>query len=210
MINAMRRVVLLVLSCSVATSVGGFIAASIAQDKAGGSYNKTVQGEDVERGAVREEVRGGIAFRPEKRTWIRLVGKVKVLDARTLVYEDGSKVGLGGMMEAPELEQKGMINGKFYPCGKDAAEFLQKLIGDHSVTCIIHRDNVKGKEMRGAFAFVGETSLDIEMVRNGWAISDHEGMDAYEIMARENKRGIWRGTFVVPARWRSGDRLSGE
>ena len=133
-----------------------------------------------------------------------------MLDAHTLVYEDGSEVSLGGMMEAPELDQRGLMGGKLYPCGKEAAEFLRKLIGDRGVTCIVHRDNVNGKKMRGAFAFVGETSLDIELVRNGWAISDHEGMDAYEIMARENKRGLWRGTFVVPARWRSGDRLPGE
>jgi endonuclease YncB( thermonuclease family) len=64
--------------------------------------------------------------------------------------------------------------------------------------------------MLGASAFVGESCLNIEMVRNGWAISDHEGMDGFEILARENKRGLWRGTFVVPGRWRSGDRLPGE
>jgi len=203
----MRREFLLTVLIGIVAIVGGIIT---AQDKADGSDNKTAQGEHIKQNTVKDEVRGGIAFRPEKRTWIRIVGKVKVLDAHTLVYEDGSEVGLGGMMEAPELEQKGFIDGKFYPCGKDAAEFLQKLIGDRSVTCIVHRDNVKDKKLRGAFAFVGETSLDTEMVRNGWAISDHEGMDAYEIMARENKRGLWRGTFVIPARWRNGERLPSE
>ncbi len=134
---------------------------------------------------VKDEVRGGIAFRPEKRTWVRISGKVKVLAAHTVAYEDGSEVRLDGMMEAPELEQKGLIDGKFYPCGKDAAEFLRKLIGDRSVKCIVHRENVDGKKMRGGSAFVGETCLNIEMVRNGWAISDHEGMDGFEILARE-------------------------
>jgi endonuclease YncB( thermonuclease family) len=206
----MRRSVLLDLSIGVATIVGGLIAGSLAQDKAGGFDDKKDRGEAMKRATVKDEVRGGFAFRPEKRTWIRIRGKVKVLDAHTLVYEDGSEVGLGGMMEAPELDQKGLIDGKFYPCGKDAAEFLRKIIGDRSVTCIVHRDNATGNKMSGGSAFVGETCLNIEMVRNGWALSDHEGMDGFEILARENKRGLWRGTFVVPGRWRSGDRLPGE
>jgi hypothetical protein len=206
----MRKAILLVLSTGVATIVGGIIAGSLAQDKAGGSDDKMRQPEEAKGATVKDEVRGGIAFRPEKRTWIRISGKVKVLAAHTLVYEDGSEVCLDGMMEAPELQQKGLIDGKFYPCGKDAAEFLRKLIGDRSVTCIVHRDNFEGKKMRGGSAFVGETCLNIEMVRNGWAISDHEGMDGFEILARENKRGLWRGTFVVPGRWRTGDRLPGE
>jgi endonuclease YncB( thermonuclease family) len=194
----------------VATIVGGFLAGSFARDKAGGSDDENGQPDAVQRATVKDEVRGGIAFRPEKRTWIRISGRVKVLAAHTLVYEDGSEVRLDGMMEAPELEQKGLIDGTFYPCGKDAAEFLRKLIGDRRVMCIVHRDHVDGKKMRGATAFVGETCLNIEMVRNGWAISDHEGMDGFEILARENKRGLWRGTFVVPGRWRTGDRLPGE
>lgn len=206
----MRTTTLLGILTSVATIVGGFIAGSLAQDTAGGSGDKKRQPEEARGATVKDEVRGGIAFRPEKRTWIRISGKVKVRAAHTLVYEDGSEVRLDGMMEAPELEQKGLIDGKFYPCGKDAAEFLRKLIGDRGVTCIVHRDNVEGKKMRGGAAFVGETCLNIEMVRNGWAISDHEGMDGFEILARENKRGLWRGTFVVPGRWRAGDRLPGE
>jgi endonuclease YncB( thermonuclease family) len=48
------------------------------------------------------------------------------------------------------------------------------------------------------------------MVRNGWAISQHTAVDAYEIFARENKRGLWRGQFVVPEKWRKGERLLGE
>ena len=56
----------------------------------------------------------------------------------------------------------------------------------------------------------GGIALNIEMVRNGWAISDHSGMDAWEIIARENKRGLWQGQFVVPKKWRQGERLPGE
>lgn len=205
----MRSTFLYVLSLGIAALIGGFVIGGLAQGDAGGMDG--TKGQHEAKGAtIKDEVRGGIAFRPEKRTWIRISGKVRVLDAHTLAYEDGTEAGLGGMEEAPELEQKGMIDGKFYPCGKEAAEFLRKLIGDRSVTCLIHRDNAKGKKMSGAAAFIGDTCLNIEMVRSGWAISNHEGMDGFEILARENKRGLWRGTFVVPGRWRSGERLPGE
>jgi endonuclease YncB( thermonuclease family) len=189
---------------------GGLIAGSLARDEPGGGSNKKARDDAGKPATVRDEVRGGIAFPPAKRVWVRFTGKVQVLDARTLVFEDGTKVGLGGMMNAPELAQNGMIDGKLYPCGKEAAEFLRQLIGDRVVTCIAHPDNVKGKTVQWAFGFVGETSLDIELVRSGWAISDHEGMDPFEISARENKRGLWRGTFVVPQKWRKGERLPGE
>jgi len=65
-----------------------------------------------------------------------------------------------------------------------------------------------GKKFRGA-CFAGEKSLETEMVRNGWAILDHEAKEAWEIIARENGRGLWRDKFVEPKRWRKGKRLPG-
>jgi hypothetical protein len=154
-------------------------------------------------------VRGGIAFPAEKRMWTRIVGKVKVLDAHRLVFESGTEVNLLWNMNAPDLEQKALLGEAFYPAGQEAAAFLRSLIGDQTVTFIGHREDKEGKRVRGT-CFVGEKNLEIEMVRNGWAVSDHEGMDPWEIIARENKRGLWRGTFVPPGRWRKGDRLPGE
>jgi enterochelin esterase-like enzyme len=159
---------------------------------------------------VKEQVRGGIVFPPEKRMWTRITGKVEVLSAHVLRYEDGTEVDLNRGMDAPELGQMGKIGDSFYPCGREAAEFLRKLIADRPVTCIAGREHVAGKKVRIGSAFVGETNLNIEMVRNGWAVSHHRGMDAWEIIARENKRGLWRGAFVVPERWRKGERLPGE
>ncbi len=137
----------------------------------------------------------------------RIIGKVKVLNAHTLVFDDGTQVELNGGMDAPELEQKGLVGGAFYPCGKDAAEFLRKIIGDQTVTCFVF--GKKGSKVRGD-CFVQETHLEIEMVRNGWALAHHEGMEAWQAIAREKKRGLWRGEFVAPERWRKGERLPGE
>jgi endonuclease YncB( thermonuclease family) len=158
---------------------------------------------------VKEQVRGGIVFPAEKRIRSRITGKVKVVNAYTLRFEDGTEVCLGGGIDAPELDQKGLIGGSFYPCGKEAAEFLTKLIGDQTVAFLWGGEQRVGKSPAGS-CFVGETNLEIEMVRNGWAFSHHSGMDAWEIIARESQRGLWRGKFVVPERWRKGERLPGE
>ena len=158
---------------------------------------------------VKEQVRGGIVFPAERRMWTRITGKVKVVNAYTLRFEDGTEVCLGGGIDAPELDQKGLIGASFYLCGKEAAEFLKKLIGDQPVTFFGSDEQRVGKNPAGS-CFVGETNLEIEMVRNGWAFSHHSGMDAWEIIAREHKRGLWRGKFVVPERWRKGERLPGE
>jgi endonuclease YncB( thermonuclease family) len=137
----------------------------------------------------------------------RITGKVKVLNAHTLVFDDGTEVELNGGMDAPELDQKGLVGGAFYPCGKEAAEFLRKMIGDQRVTCFAF--GKKGDKVRGD-CFVEETHLEIEMVRNGWALAHHEGMEAWQAIAREKKRGLWRGEFVAPESWRKGERLPGE
>jgi endonuclease YncB( thermonuclease family) len=141
---------------------------------------------------------------------VRITGKVKVLNAHALLYEDGTEVDLNGGMDAPDLEQKGLIGDTFYPCGKEAAEFLKKLIGEKTVTCYIDTDRTDRKKYGQASAFVGETNLNLAMIRNGWAMANHSGTAAWEAIARENQRGLWRGTFVFPERWRKGERLPGE
>jgi hypothetical protein len=54
------------------------------------------------------------------------------------------------------------------------------------------------------------TNISHAMVINGWALASHSSLHPAEIIARENKRGLWRGRFVTPAEWRAGKRLPGE
>jgi endonuclease YncB( thermonuclease family) len=142
-------------------------------------------------------------------TYTRITGRVKVLNTHTLRFVDGTEVDLRYDADALEPEQKGLIGETLYPCGKEASEFLAKMIGDKPVAFFIDGNVVPGKTPHGK-AFVGEMHLQLEMVRNGWMVSAHSGMDIWEIIARENKRGLWRGEFVPPKRWRKGERLPGE
>jgi endonuclease YncB( thermonuclease family)/quercetin dioxygenase-like cupin family protein len=152
---------------------------------------------------VKDRVKGSISHDREKAEWNRLSGRVKVLDARTLEFADGTQVALG--LNAPESGQQGLIDGRLYPCDKEAADFLRKLIGDQPVICIRDLDD---DVCIGCY--VGDVNIKHAMVINGWALASHSSLHPAEIIARENKRGLWRGQFVTPAEWRAGKRLPGE
>jgi endonuclease YncB( thermonuclease family) len=151
---------------------------------------------------VRDRVKGSIHHAGGKSEWQRIMGKAKVLDAHTLLFEDGTRIPL--LLVAPDLDQMGQIDGSLYPCGKDAAEFLRKVIADRPVTCFLVEAQDKW------FGYVGDTNIEHAMIINGWALAHHSGMNGAEIIARENKRGLWRGQFIDPEEWRSGKRLPGE
>ncbi|MFN0019892.1 MAG: thermonuclease family protein [Pirellulaceae bacterium] len=148
---------------------------------------------------VKDTVKGSI-HHGSGGSWDRIVGKVKVIDARTLEFADGTRKTLD--MVAPELGQQGKIDGKLYPAGKEAAEFLRERIGDRPVALFYREGNTR--------PYVGDENLEHTMVINGWALADHSSLHAAEIIARENKRGLWRGEFVDPDEWRKGKRLPGE
>jgi WD40 repeat protein len=170
------------------------------------SPDKSVKGRRPSEPEPKRVVNQSIVLKDGSRV-IKLSGRVKVLDAHTLRYEDGTELELNGGMDAPDLAQSASMGDTLYPWGKEAAEFLRKLVGDRVVTCYV--EGRRRAKLHGA-CFVGETSLEIEMVRNGWAVSHHTAMDGWEIIASENKRGVWRGKFIEPERWRKGDRLPGE
>jgi len=162
---------------------------------------KTQSGEEKPK-VTRDRVKGSIHHAGGKSEWQRITGKAKVLDAHTLQFEDGTQIPL--LLVAPDLDQMGKIDGSLYPCGKEAAEFLRKLIGDRLETCFLVE--AQGKW----FGYVGDTNIEHAMIINGWALAHHSGMNGAEIIARENKRGLWRGQFLDPDDWHAGKRLSGE
>src|SRR5262249_43219337 len=88
---------------------------------------------------VKDRIKGSINHGRGQDEWGRIAGKGKILDGNTLEYQEGTRIKLG--MVAPEPGQQGMIDGKLYPCGKDAAEFLRKMIGNQAVVCLLQDDN---------------------------------------------------------------------
>lgn len=155
----------------------------------------------------RQFIAGGLAHSPGR--WLVVSGKVRVLNGYTIVFGDGTEVALEN---GPELEQQGKIGDAFYPAGREAAEFLKQLIGDRAVTMYVNADTDeyrRGDRTTG-LCYVEDSNLGYELIANGWALADHSLMVPAELIARLNQRGLWRGEFVRPDRWRAGERLPGE
>ncbi len=151
---------------------------------------------------IRNELKGSINHGSGDTMWQRVIGKVRVIDATTLEYSDGTRIELD--ITVPASGQMAMRSDGLYPCGMEAAEFLRTFIGEQPVNCF---QNDKGGPWMG---YVGDSNLERVMTVNGWALADHSSMHPDEIIAREHKRGLWQGKFIHPDTWRAGVRLPGE
>jgi endonuclease YncB( thermonuclease family) len=152
---------------------------------------------------VHDQVTGSINHGGGDTVWRRVTGPVTVLDARTLEFSDGTRVELD--LTIPNPDQMALNGDTLYPCAKEAAEFLRRLIGNRLVTCF--QNDAGDGPWSG---YVGNTNIERAMVVNGWALADHSSLHADEVIARENLRGLWRGMFLHPDDWLAGVRLEGE
>jgi RNA polymerase sigma factor (sigma-70 family) len=120
------------------------------------------------------------------RTWEhfkRITGKVKVLDARTLLFDDGTRIPLN--MVAPVGRENG---------AREAAEFLAQLVRDRTVSCFLVEAQL------AYIGYVGDVNIEHAMIIHGWARSHHSGTGPAEAIARENQRGLWGRQFQGPGR----------
>lgn len=152
---------------------------------------------------VKDRVKGSIHHDKGKREWQRITGRVRIIDAHTLEFADGTRILLH--VVAPELGQMGMMSDSLYPCGMEAAEFLRTLIGDQPVMCFL----VEAQDDKW-IGYAGDTNLGHALIINGWGLAHHSSLHPAEIIAREKQRGLWRGKFLDPDNWRAGKRLPGE
>lgn len=141
----------------------------------------------------------GIArFLPEHTTQ----GGAQVIDGDSLTV-DGEEIRLTGM-DAPEARQTCLDEqGREWPCGRQATLTLRELTRKAQVVCKGGAHDKYGRLL--ARCSVGELSLNAEMVRLGFAISEAEQgfvYDAEQNEARRAGRGLWRGTFDRPKAWR--------
>lgn len=149
---------------------------------------------------VRDEVKGALAHGRGDSKWQRVIGRAKVLDAHTLEFADGTRIDLD--ITVPNRDQMALAGDTLSSAHQGATEYLRSLIGDKPVMCIGGDGPWSG--------YVGDTNLERAMVVGGWALADHSSLHGDEIIARENKRGLWRGPFVDFDDWQAGIRLPGE
>lgn len=154
---------------------------------------------------VRERVEGEPRASAKERT---LSGRVSVVDGDTLVMRDGRRIRLFGI-DAPENDQT-CLDGKGvgYRCGNRSADALAGLIGrSGQVECSV-RDIDQYQRFVALCRTAEGVELNKEMVRAGWAV-DYQRFSRRKFASEQreaqiDRRGIWAGSFEMPAEWRRG------
>jgi len=128
---------------------------------------------------------------------VEVTGHVSVVDGDTIEIH-GRLIRLYGI-DAPEAGQTCSMNGRPYRCGEEAALALSDFIGARLVAC--EKCDIDSYERIVAVCRVDGEDVGAWMVSQGWALAYSNSSSDYvdeELGARANKRGLWRGTFMMP------------
>ena len=142
-----------------------------------------------------------------------IYGIPKIIDGDT-VHINNKKIRLEGI-DAPEIKQQckkpflkisaiiGFEFNKNYSCGVIAKKKLIDKIDNSKIKCI---SSSKDRYKRFlATCFKDKINLNKWMVRNGNAVAYKRYSKDYvrdEAYAKENKLGVWEGSFMMPEKWR--------
>ncbi len=133
--------------------------------------------------------------------WADITGQPRIIDGDTLEGA-GQRIRLHGI-DAPEGRQLCRRDGEPWHCGKDATSALKALIGNRPVSCEeLDRDRYRRIVAK---CMVGRTDIGGWMVTEGWALAYRRYSIDYvphEAKARMARKGIWRGDFMPPWKWR--------
>ena len=136
----------------------------------------------------------------KKETLIHKV-KIRVVDGDT-IHINKTKYRLHGI-DAPEINQQCKVNKKSYACGLQSKTFLESLAKDKEIMC--KQKDIDRYKRIVAVCFADGLNLNQEMVRSGWAIAYKRYSKDFvsdELFAKNNKLGMWKGTFIKPKDWR--------
>ncbi|MGB0580860.1 MAG: thermonuclease family protein [Limisphaerales bacterium] len=129
----------------------------------------------------------------------------QVVDGDTIRFGE-SHVRLFGM-DAPELRQVCELRDASSPCGELSKQVLIGFVAGASVRCVRRDVDRYGRDVSQCFA--DGTDISAAMVRSGHAVAYRRFSTDYvsdEDIARSEKRGMWKGKFVMPWDWRAGLR----
>jgi endonuclease YncB( thermonuclease family) len=115
-------------------------------------------------------------------------------------------------IDAPELSQRCEAGGSVYPCGEWARDALAGKVAGARVDC--DQQDYDARNGRPVVTCrIGSQDLNAWLVDQGWAVAYRHYSIAYvakEEAAKAQRRGLWRGAFVMPWDWRRGSRLPQE
>ena len=90
---------------------------------------------------------------------------------------------------------------KKYPCGKESAKYLAKLIANSEITCKIHKKDQYNRHL--CTCYKDDMDINAAMVKSGHALTYMESPYQQEQeYAKKHKQGIWKGKFIQPRLFR--------
>jgi endonuclease YncB( thermonuclease family) len=128
---------------------------------------------------------------------------------------DGDSLTIGATrirlfgIDAPELNQTCQRGGRAWSCGQAAAEQLSTLVAGQKVRCIPVGADQHDRVLARCTA--GHVDVNRTMVATGYAVAFRRYSQTYasaEESARVAGRGLWSGTFDMPAEVRAQARTS--
>jgi endonuclease YncB( thermonuclease family) len=132
-----------------------------------------------------------------------ITGKGLAIDGDSLMIGEVT-IDLFGI-DAPELAQTCTTKkGKQQECGSLARQVLDSLIKNVKIKCKTEGTQPDGVQL--ATCYAGPFNINEQMIAAGWAFVRIDQVPAYaraEKFAKARVDGIWRGTFISPAQWRS-------
>ena len=136
----------------------------------------------------------------------QISGPASVTDGDTLKI-GSERIRLHGI-DAPESKQTCLAVGKTWACGAAATRALREHIAGRPVNCEERDRDRYGRIV--AVCRVAGHDVNAWMATQGWAVAYRKYSRDYvaqETAAQAARRGLWRGQFVPPSRWRRGERL---
>ena len=131
-------------------------------------------------------------------------GQARAYDGHSLLL-DGNPLRLNGI-EAPGLKQLCTTSsGTSWRCGQKAYERLAALVSRGKVKCVVTAPAGHGAAVK--CSTVGVRDIGETMLFDGLAVPNRQSDGVYRSAASAAagyRRGMWTGSFVDPAKWRSG------
>lgn len=150
--------------------------------------------------------------------WEPLGAGFYIVDGDSLKRGD-LRIRLAGI-DAPEIEQTCIKDGRAVTCGTLAKQHLAKLLANQDIICSNEGKDKHGRQLSvckvegapqvGSQALVGaglQASINAQMVHDGWAVAYGDYI-ALELLAAIAKRGLWELEFEEPERWRRDNGLN--
>lgn len=132
----------------------------------------------------------------------RLQGIATIFDADTIGVQ-GVRLRLQGI-DAPEFAQDCGASARNWHCGRDAIAALRTHLDGRTLDCLVVGSDryQRGLARCRSTGDGDEDGLNRWLVRNGWAVSYGDEYLTEELLAEQERAGLWRDAFERPSRWR--------